>query len=286
MFGLPVARIACPSPLMRASDIVFANLGFLYDVEVLLLASASAGVRRRMVAARSAIVPIQLLPGVGLHGLWNHFEFWEVALYLGECANLTIPKYVHVNMCLRTARSARTFLAALHLAKKPYKRIAPWMVKVASVWFPRCDLSADGEFAVRSSPVFLLGLPESVCLKVNKEWLPHQGEYGLHLYLWRAGGNGLNYSIAAVSAEYGTELTTDFSQPPGVPWGDRGLVVGEWLSGPNDPLLRPQRSVVGNVGPNNRLRRDIEAGRPMMFIVSVFDMSRLIPYNNPWNDID
>ena len=84
MFGLPVARIACPSPLMRASDIVFANLGFLYDVEVLLLASASAGVRRRIVAASSAIAPIQLLPGVGLHGLWNHFELWEVALYLEQ----------------------------------------------------------------------------------------------------------------------------------------------------------------------------------------------------------
>ena len=64
------------------SDAFFMNVGFLNDEEILILASASTEIRNRVDDSRCSSIPIQLLPGVGIYGLWNHFELWQVAMYL------------------------------------------------------------------------------------------------------------------------------------------------------------------------------------------------------------
>ena len=243
-------------------------LGFLTDKDILILAAASAKVRGRVAVARRKGVPILLVPGVGIHGLWNHFEYWEVALCLEQCAELTIAS----KMSLRTVRLVRGFLTALHIARKPFTwsgkhctlpSIAPQMVLVADFRFPRCNFSADGEVEVDSSQVNLPRFEESVFLSVSKE--RYAGEYFINLFLERAGRNQFNYAVSAVSLKLGIQLMTDFTHPLHAPPEERGTAMKcEWLSG------HRRRHPIGDLGPNTTLRQDIEGGRSITFILSVY----------------
>ena len=74
-----------------------------------------------------------------------------------------------------------------------------------------------------------------------------------------------------MSLELGIKIMTDFTNPPHAPPEERGIAIEhEWLSG------HRRRHPIGDLGPNTRLRQDIEGGRPIIFIVSIYsnDMIR------------
>ena len=136
-------------------SVFFHCLGFLKDKEVLLLVTASKKLQDCVVAARCTTAKLELLPGVGLHGLWNHLELWEVPLCLVQCANLRITS----RMCLRNIQYLRTFMAAVQRAREPFKGASALRVLVNSFTFPGCDFCVGGDLHVQSSQVIVGTIP-------------------------------------------------------------------------------------------------------------------------------
>ena len=234
------------------NEAFFVNLGFLQDQDILILAKTSTEMRDRVDTARCSSSPIQLSPDIGIYGLWNHFQLWEVAMYLRQCKLVrSVPTegiIVHTLLA---------FITALDIAKRPFKFVPQHTIFVASFKFQPCDLTFDGEFETQSSVVQIPGMNESICLMATKERCLRAEEYRTNLFLWRTGMIGFPYAVSAVSVEFGVKLITDFSAPANASPQSRGTIeVHQRLN---------QR--------NTRLRRDIECGMDMIFVVSVYDMN-------------
>ena len=231
-------------------DVFFMRLELLTDYDVLELANASREVRRRVVAAGCHASQIQLLPGVGVIGLWNVFELSEVAIQLRDWQDITVdPEIPRTVLTRRVASTCRT---AFQIAKDPIKNVPPWKRILVTFRFPPCDLRDDDQTDVISSQVEVPDAEELLVLVVTKVRGASGGRDGRNVLLWRtAGGDDARYAFSVVSVDFGFKLINEVNPPMDEPPVDEH----RWLA-----------------DSGSTLRKNIEHGRDMMFIVSLYNM--------------
>ena len=133
--------------------------------EILQLATASASIRSCMNAAKSR-VPMELVPGHGICGLWNHLEFRDVALHVQRCADLEVHSSVKGTHIFDTGELAK-FLAALDIVRRPTDDLAArWPhgpVSAVAFRFPQCSDVLSWNLAVTWSD------PNRIWLILNQD---------------------------------------------------------------------------------------------------------------------
>ena len=245
------------APRSCLNDVFFKNLGFLKDSDVLTLTSTAADIRSGVIASRCSALPIELLPGDDIYGLWNHLDLKEIRRHTQLWGKVVIP---YPGMRIYNADIARAFPTAFDLAMVTYLNLPPEMTFVATFKFQDVVLSKNAEFQFESSKVQVPEIDVSLVLVLTKERLPNKGEYGINFFLWRKGTNRVEYAFAVVPLVSKTKLLTNFTIPVDVtPEEDKGFVeCHQWLYDRDSTLIQ-----------------DIEDGREMICIISAYDLSVL-----------
>ena len=249
---------------------------FLGDKDILQLASISLVIRRSLSSLTSDATPVSLsLEGIGVSGLWHHFELWEVSIMVPQLSDVEVLS----KLLLPDARAVRTFIAALHRARKPpvYNMMpGGWELQHLSAvefTFPETNLAAcpaaekhDQMFAVESSKVVVPMLNADIWLILTQE-LCSDNTYGWsmlmccdeHEFSMEPNLHGL--IVSATSAWYGFRCATDFIQEG----GEGTCVAHEWLNG-----TAP--------GHQTKVKDALEHGQSLPFVLAVW-----MPYNETVN---
>ena len=109
--------------LRRRSRIAFATTylslqvisAYLGDKDVLQFAYISLILRRILSSLTSHANPVSLsLEGIGVSGLWHHFELWEVAMMVQEIVDVEILS----KLLLPDAPAVRMLIAAVQVQER------------------------------------------------------------------------------------------------------------------------------------------------------------------------
>ena len=231
-------------------DVFFTRLEFLNDYEVLALANVSNEVRRCVVDAGCRASQMEVVPGVGVNGLWHWFNLAEVAIQLRDWGEIVVDS--EIPRTVLTQRAASTCRTAFQIAKDPIKNVPPWKRILVTFRFPPCNLSSDDEDDVISSEVEVPDVDELLVLVVTKVRGASGDRDGRNVLLWRtAGGDDARYAFSVVSVDFGFKLINEVNPPMDEPPVDEH----RWLADSGSTLMK-----------------NINRGGDMMFIVSVYRM--------------
>lgn len=262
------------------------------DKDLLQFASISLVLRRRLSRLSSHANPVSLsLEGIGVSGLWNHFELWEVPMIVQELTNVEVLS----KLLLPDARAVRTFIAAVHRARKPHEDImtpGEWRLQhifAVEFTFPKTSLAAYpaaeeeyGIFGVRSSQVVLprwnadlhslqaskqaAGRASSFRKRTAKRWLSKHKDVHLHL----------TQQLGDANVYYWTIWVSSHAMEDN-PCGVGVVAASAWSGFRATTEFTTGGSCIGHVllnvtdpGHEIELKRALEHGQPMPFVLSVW----------------